>query len=127
MAYSAIVLDKDSRKAILDVIAIPNGWEFIAHHMNVSFGKIPRSDHQMAEHRIPWRLVATHFGAIDHKVIAIKISMVEGGWLSNNETPHITVAVNREAGGKPFMSNEITEWTKLQERLGLNGEMEICD
>jgi hypothetical protein len=30
---------------------------------------------------------------------------------TKNETPHITVAVDRYSGGKPALANQITEWS----------------
>ena len=42
--------------------------------------------------------------------IAVKVN----GFKSNNKIPHVTVAVNTLAGGKPAMSNDITDWHPIQ-------------
>ena len=35
------------------------------------------------------------------------------GYQSNNAIPHITIAINPD-GGKPVMSNNITDWDKIK-------------
>jgi hypothetical protein len=45
------------------------------------------------------------------------------GFNSNNPKPHITIAVNRQGGGKPMMSNKLTNWTKLRIPLSLSGKV----
>ena len=52
-------------------------------------------------------LTVTELGLSD-MAMAVKVE----GYPSNNAIPHITIAVNPN-GGKPVMSNDITEWTKI--------------
>lgn len=48
--------------------------------------------------------------AYDDKVIAVKVATDVP---SKNDVKHITCFVNRENGGKPYLSNKLTNWTKL--------------
>ena len=43
------------------------------------------------------------------------------GYQTNNAKPHITIAVNRNAGGKPFMSNKLKDWKPLGFPLKVTG------
>ena len=51
-------------------------------------------------------MTVTHF-AIDDKVCAVQVTTHAP---STNKVKHITLAVNRDAGGKPFHSNQLTDW-----------------
>jgi len=55
-------------------------------------------------------LTVTAIGSTD-KVIAVKVE----GYESTNKVPHITVAVNLIDGGKPVMSNDITNWMPIKQ------------
>ena len=46
---------------------------------------------------------------MDDKVMAVGVE----GYPTNNKKAHITVAVNRTAGGKPMMSNNLSDWKKV--------------
>jgi hypothetical protein len=128
MAYTAIVLDEESRNKILNDIIIPDGWEEICHHLTIRMGdKLTDADRKMLKDKTPWKMKGVAVGTLEGQVRALRISYVEGGWISENDTPHITLAVNREAGGKPFMSNKIDVWEKLARRIDLVGFLEICD
>lgn len=113
--YSAVVLDKDSRsllkKKMDEILEQSKGWEKICHHMTIVFGK--HSDHKEGT---PVELTATDIGISD-KAIAFKVK----GFESKNKIPHITLAVNREKGGKPFDSNKITDWHPLNKEVTLSG------
>lgn len=41
--------------------------------------------------------------------MAVKVN----GYISKNKIPHITIAVNVAGGGKPVMSNNITDWQPM--------------
>jgi len=40
VTYTAVVLDKQSRKLLRDKYKVPNDWTYFAHHMTISLGKI---------------------------------------------------------------------------------------
>jgi predicted kinase len=105
--YSAVVLDKESRDALLSRVEdmIPDGWKIIAHHMTIAFGKpVPNQEDLGKE----VTLTVTEVGLLD-MVMAVKVE----GYETNNKVPHITVAINPD-GGKPVMSNDIVNWEKIK-------------
>ena len=109
--YSAVVLDKNSQKDLLSKFkdSIPEGWKPFAHHMTIVFGK-GLDDKSEVGKRVT--LTVTELGK-SNKAIAVKVK----GYDSANETPeipHITLAVNTLEGGKPFMSNQITNWSPVE-------------
>ena len=119
MPYTALVLDSDSRAKLIRAVGmfIRPEWEVIAHHMTISFGADSHNDEGEAKF-----VTATHFGELDN-VCAVRVST--GELELSNDVPHVTIAVDREAGGKPFFSNKITKWTKI-EPLVLSGVVKVC-
>ena len=104
--YSAVVLDKVSHDLLLREfnLSIPDDWKLYAHHMTIQFGKsAPEQDLGKEV-----GLVVNGLGISD---MAVAVSVE--GYQSSNERPHITLAINPE-GGKPVMSNQITNWKKCQ-------------
>ena len=104
--YSAVVLNDNSKSDLLNRLEgqIPEGWNIIAHHMTIVFGKpVPNQEDLNKD----VTLTVTELGLSD-MAMAVKVE----GYPSNNAIPHITIAVNPN-GGKPVMSNDITEWTKI--------------
>jgi len=105
--YSAVLLDAGSRAALLSRVtdSIPKWWTTIAHHMTIAFGKTVPNQEDLGKEVT---LTVTAIGLSD-MAMAVKVE----GYESNNAIPHITVAINPE-GGKPVMSNDITEWRKVK-------------
>ncbi len=104
--YSAIVLDEISHEKLLKVFGfrIPVGWKTYAHHMTITMGKSAAKEDlgsivELVVKYIGWTTMA----------IAVGVE----GYTSQNASPHITLAVNPD-GGKPAMSNQITNWTKVE-------------
>jgi len=101
--YSAVVLDEKSRNKLIKTFKadIPEGWEPIAHHMTIVFGKpVPQKEDIGKE----VQLKVIKLGKSD-MAVAVQVE----GYPSNNKIPHITLAVNPD-GGKAVMSNDITDW-----------------
>jgi len=117
ISYSAVVLDDKSKTKLLSIIApkIPTGWRVITHHMTISFGK-GLSDDMLKDKNKSVNLIATDIG-ISKMAIAVKVI----GYPSDNKIPHITIAVNEKNGGKPVMSNDITNWVKLDNDIRISG------
>ena len=110
VAYSGVVLDSESRQRLLDSVNIPEGWEPIAHHMTITLGPLlhPKGKHDFSKNYGPGdevSLKVTHVG-LDDRAMAVKVEAPHE--ISKRIAfPHITIAVNREGGGKPFHSNKI--------------------
>lgn len=115
--YSAFVLTEDSRNSLLTYlkkcgIDINQEWETIAHHCTINMGGIDSELRGMLGYE--YELEITSTGILDDKVLAVKVNkFTQAGIISKNITPHITISVNRESGGKPVMSNQIDKWEDL--------------
>lgn len=114
--YSAVVLTKESHGKLLNSLTnvIPDDWKTFAHHMTIVFGQGLPED-LIKYNGMKVKLTAKEFGLSD-MAMAVKVD----GFHSNNEIPHITVAVNVNAGGKPFMSNKINDWKPLNQVAGVS-------
>ena len=101
--YTALVIDEADRKMIIDSFdSVPEGFEVILHHMTICMGKC--DDASLIGKRFPIKIVTF---ASNELVAAYGI---ETECPSKNERKHITIAVNREKGGKPVMSNKLELW-----------------
>jgi len=112
--YSAVVLTDDSRKELLKVFGwiIPVTFKIIAHHMTIVFGKGLDDKSEVGKEV---ELTVTELGLSD-MALAVRVE----GYPSANDIPHITIAVNDKEGGKPFMSNKITDWGRVDLGYTLN-------
>lgn len=118
VAYSAVVLDDRSRERLIERFKsmIPPEFEIIAHHMTINLGDIdPKYEKYL---QMPVRLSVEEI-AMDDKVVAVGVT----GFETNNSLAHITLAVNRKAGGKPVMSNNLTNWKRLKRPLLVTGKV----
>ena len=115
--YTAIVLDKDSRTRLMEMFShLPKEWELICHHMTINMGsadKGPAKDKVGQEINFIAKEIAQ-----DDKVIAIGL---QNDLPTINKKPHITIAVNRGNGGKPVMSNYLSNWQPLSTPIYLSG------
>lgn len=115
IAYTAIVLNERSKAKIIEAFKdrIPKGYRIVADHMTICLGRLP--ENQQDEIGLTKQLTVESFG-IDDKVAAVGVT----GFPSNNEHPHVTLAVNDANGGKPMMSNYLTNWEKAL-RIRISG------
>ena len=113
--YSAVVLDEQSKNKLLAAVGskIPEGWKVYAHHMTVVFGKGLDNKSQIGKNI---KLVVTQLGFSD-MAMAVKAE----GYPTKNKIPHITIAVNTAEGGKPYNSNQISDWSDSDLSLELTG------
>ena len=116
ISYSAVVLDEKSKQRLLNRFGkeIPENWIIFAHHMTINLGEIDLNYEKYIG--LPIQLTVNSI-AKDDKVIAVGVT----GFYSRNTHPHITIAVNRRNGGKPMMSNNLTNWIPLKIPLVLRG------
>lgn len=117
--FASLVLDDNSAKKLVEATKqyIPEGWKIFAHHMTINFGKgLPeelKGDLDSVK-----TIKATEIGVSD-MAIAVRVE----GYHSDNDIPHITIAVNTAEGGKPVMSNQITNWERLENYINLSGKV----
>jgi hypothetical protein len=118
VSYSAVVLDEQSKAKLIKVFKpmIPEGWEIIAHHMTINMCELDPEYKQDLDKEVE---LTTLDYAKDDKVMAVGVS----GYACKNPKAHITLAVNRKEGGKPFMSNKLTNWKPLGFPLQLTGKV----
>lgn len=112
-----VVLDDKSRSKLLKALGhnIPDGWDILAHHMTINFGKGLTGD-----------LVNDLGKTVSLRVIGIgksdmAVAASVEGYHSDNAKAHITLGVNKSGGGKPVMSNQITDWKALDSYINLSG------
>ena len=110
ISYSGVVLDEPSRQKLL-ALDIPEGWEPIAHHMTITMGPLvhKKGKHNFSETYPVGTEVELPITAIgrDQRAMAVKVDAPNP--IKTKSWPHVTVAVNRAEGGKPFHSNKIPE------------------
>ena len=118
VSYSAVVLDDKSRASLLKVFSpmIPEGWETIAHHMTINMGEIDEQFRDLLG--TDASLTVTSY-AMDDLVMAVGVK----GFPTLNKIPHITLAVNRADGGKPFFSNKLNDWKPITFPITLSGKV----
>lgn len=113
--YTAVVLDNESREKLQARFKIPDNWTVKCHHMTTNMGRAVNGPAAMHAGQTV-DLTVTHLGS-DGLVMAVR---VECEVPSTNLTKHITLAVNEAMGGKPRMSNDLTDWAEV-ETLVLRG------
>lgn len=109
--YSCVLLDKASHNTLItpanyNYIDIPDGWEIYAHHMTIAFGKGVKDKSELGK-KVTLRVFKV---GISDMAMAVQVD----GYPSDNKIPHITIAVNKDEGGKPVMSNDITKWQNIK-------------
>ena len=111
ISYSGIVLDEESKQKLLS-LEIPEDWEPVAHHMTITLGSLvhKKGKHDFSGTYTLGSEVELSVVAVgrDERAMAVKVQP-PSEISSKISFPHITVAVNREGGGKPFHSNKIPE------------------
>lgn len=125
--YSGVCLSKQQRALFIqkienwmeeklpDLLAEIKDWRKLADHSTICMGKLPKNIDSMLGSEI--LLTPTHIG-FDEKVIAFKVN---GNYLSQNKTPHITYAVNMNKGAQAKDSNALMNWLPLDFEMTLTG------
>ena len=120
ISYTAVVLNDLSREKLRQEFngSFPDGWEWIAHHMTIRMGQLPEP---MRKEMVGKKVTLTiNTIAKDNMVMAIGVT----GFYSEKKLPHITLGVNRTEGGKPFMSDKLTDWKSYSVDFILTGTVE---
>ena len=114
MGYTCVLLNEGSRIRLENICNIPEGWEVLCHHMTINMG-LPKKGPVVNRISEPVQLRPIAI-AKDDKVMAVKVLTDVP---SKNDIKHVTVAVNRKAGGKPAQSNDLTGWQKMEDTNGI--------
>jgi hypothetical protein len=122
ISYSAVVLDNKSHDLLKNefIRQIPDNWDYIGHHMTIKMGELDETRKSRIGELV--ELLVTHIGK-DDRVMAVRVN---DNNLSDNAIPHITLAVNRKGGGKPFHSNKIADenWKPVANRFKITGTIQ---
>ncbi len=124
VSYTGVVLDDESRHRLLLWVGLTQPtWVTYCHHMTVNMGPFKADLNPEAKLGQKYTLKATHFASSD-KVVAVKVVCPD--LKTVNKTPHITVVVNVDNGGKPKHSNDLPDdrWLELCEEIDLIGTLE---
>lgn len=116
--YTAVVLTPESVAAIKERfgVLVSSEWTWKAHHMTVNMG-LAVNGPAVAYMGQTVELTIQSI-AFNDKVMAVG---VECAVPSVNEKKHITLAVHLGRGGKPVMSNSLTNWVMLPKSLVVQG------
>jgi len=118
ISYTAVVLDDDSREKLIGMFNTPEGWEVLCHHMTINMGP--------AKEPVAEMVGRTASLIVDSVAIDYEIGVIAAGVItevpSKNDVKHITVAVNRASGAKPFHSNKLKNWVPVKE-VELSGKI----
>lgn len=115
--YTAVVLDSDSQNKLKNFCALflPASWDLVCHHMTTNMGgAVNGPAHAYLGQKVA--LKATHFA----KGLLVAAVLVECEVPSTNANKHVTLAVDKANGGKPVMSNKLSEWEKMED-ISLTG------
>lgn len=117
--YSAVVLDDASHQMLVNQFntLIPKDFKIYAHHMTINMGEIKEEYRKYLGTTVMLKIIAI---GIDEKVIAARVV----GFPTVNKIPHVTIAVDVANGGKPVMSNNITNWLPTKSLFMLKGTVQ---
>jgi hypothetical protein len=122
ISYTAIILNTTSKNKLLKLVEglIPKGWEVIANHITINLGEAPAELKGYLD--VTTRFNLTGFG-VSEKAVAVSVNLLNDNIKSKNKIPHITIAVNRSIGGKPYDSNKIQKWYPFEKKIILSGRL----
>lgn len=107
ISYSAIVFPDSERAKLLAAFGnrLPDGFSVIAHHCTIKMGELPPELKDNVGLPVQVQCIGFY---INDKVAATQcIVPSELAPFMKNKYPHVTLGVNKAAGGKPVMSNDL--------------------
>lgn len=123
VAYTGIVLSEASRTKLLrtleGIMRGMEGWERVAHHLTLNMGPY-KGDKAALGKSVKLRVTSW---LVNDKVGAVGVEILDPTLVCQNAHPHITVVVNRGAGGKPVMSNSLP-WDDESQTVTINVALE---
>jgi hypothetical protein len=130
ISYHAFVIKDNTELVNLFKESNPDkiNWEIIAHHVTLGMGPLPISLITLLGKT--FNVKVTHIGQYADNAVAVKVIVQNFDpnlFAASIKTPHITIAVNRAIGAKPFESNKITIWQKLKKEINLDATLYNLD
>lgn len=118
IGWCAVILDDESVLKLKTIFKkfYPKNWTVKTHHMTIDPFNII-SDDKLLNQSVT--LMVTHIGISD-RALAVKVVGYKGK--TNNNFPHITLAVDEIHGGQSSDSNLITKWSPLYKNIILTGK-----
>ena len=117
IAFSGIILDKESRYKLLNKFGdvIPDEWDIHTHHMTICMGELPTIYRDYRGEEV--ELTVTHLGISDDAIAIkvdgfFKINRKDSREPDDEKSPHITIAINPP--NSPKISNQITDWEEIE-------------
>ena len=122
--YTAFVLDNSSHQKLASFA--PEGWKVYSHHMTIINPRNQKT--RLPSHWLDFEgCVKIYAIAQNDKVMTALVDLSDLPIPMKGPTmPHVTVAVNTAAGGKPYMSNEIpiNQFEELATPISICGRVE---
>ena len=130
--YTAIVLTEEYQEKLQSILGHPyndpdTGWQMICHHVTICMGRMKgKYTFELGEeveiqisgagkaHGFTIPIDKRKGIPLDAEVAFAATVRLPEGKSVKNDVPHITLAVNRGIGGKPFHSNFST-WAEFPE------------
>lgn len=116
--YNGYVLTDDSRKALLDAV-LPKHPDVVAHHITHAFN--------VYDELPPDVTTATVVAYAENDIVQAAIVKVDGTSLRayGDSFYHVTISVDRTAGGTPFKSNDLISDSRNWVSIGSPFDIDI--
>ena len=123
VSYSGVVLDEESQQKLLE-LGVPEGWTPVAHHMTITMGPLSKRDETngglyKVGDQVELKVVGV---GQDERAKAVKVEPPHPVNMRHVKYPHVTVAVNAAAGGKPRHSQKLQQFEPVS--LTIRGTVE---
>ena len=122
--YTAFVLNANSHAKLAEYA--PEGWKVYSHHMTII--RPHEQKRRLPSHWLDFEGCLNVYAIAQNDKVMTALVDLSGVPIpmKGPTVPHITIAVNTEAGGKPYMSNDIpiSEFQELDSPVYVCGKVE---
>ena len=107
ITYTALVLDETSRNRLMHLV--PTGWKPYCHHLTLIAPTVQKGRRLPEYYLNQQAIITVDKIVVDDKVMAAVVNPMRSDSLpiDGPAFPHVTIATNASAGGKPYMSNNL--------------------